>query len=260
MLGIYFSGTGNTAHAVKTFVSSAGEGGETVSLENSGVKDYIRRHGEIVLGYPVYFSNTPKIVADFILQIGDLWADKKIFIIATMGMFSGDGAGCGARLFKKFRAEVVGGLHVKMPDNIGDSKMLKKSDQENKRIVLEADEKITSAARMLKEGTPPRDGLGLPAHAAGLLGQRLWFYSQTNSYKKKPDIYGDKCTGCGRCAQVCPMKNMAVENKKAVSGARCTLCYRCFSECPTAAITVLGRKVHDQYRFEKFFPERESGI
>ena len=43
------------------------------------------------------------------------------FIIATMGLFSGDGAGMLARLLKNYGAIIVGGLHLKMPDSICDA-------------------------------------------------------------------------------------------------------------------------------------------
>lgn len=48
----------------------------------------------------------------------DLWKGKKVFCMATMGAFSGDGAGCSARLLKKYGAKIIGGLHVRMPDAV----------------------------------------------------------------------------------------------------------------------------------------------
>ena len=59
-----------------------------------------------------------------------------------MGLFSGDGAGCSARLFKKYGANIIGGLHLKMPNCIGDVKALKKSLEENKLVVKKANIKI----------------------------------------------------------------------------------------------------------------------
>jgi hypothetical protein len=52
-----------------------------------------------------------------------------------MGLFSGDGTGCSARLLKKYGAKIVGGLHIKMPDCIGDVKLLKKTLDANKNII-----------------------------------------------------------------------------------------------------------------------------
>jgi hypothetical protein len=64
----------------------------------------------------------PKILRDFIIQNKELWENKKVFVIATMGLFSGDGAGILGRLLQQYGAEIIGGLHLKMPDSIGDKK------------------------------------------------------------------------------------------------------------------------------------------
>ena len=108
------------------------------------------------------------------------------------------------------------------------------------------------AVAKTKQGNPPKEGLTLRHHMAGLFGQRLWFYSKTATYKKKPDVNQQKCIGCGRCAALCPMKNIDMENKKAASHNRCTLCYRCFGHCPTQALTILGKQVYEQHLFEKY--------
>ena len=207
----------------------------------------ISRHEIIVFGYPVYFSNAPKIVQDFVQNNGTHFSAKKIFIIATMGLFSGDGTGCTARLFQKYGAAIIGGLHLKMPDSIGDEKVLKRTAEKNRSLIAEADRKIEAAVQKLKDHNAPREGLGFLYHMAGLFGQRLWFYGKSTSYKKKPDIDTAKCIGCGKCVDLCPMKNLSIENGKAVSSNQCTLCYRCFSRCPAKAITILGKQVYAQW-------------
>jgi len=104
----------------------------------------------------------------------------------------------------------------------------------------------------LKNKTPPQEGLSFPHHMAGLFGQRLWFYKKTATYKKKPNVDKEKCSGCGLCVRLCPMKNIAIQDEKAVSHDRCTLCYRCFSHCPTKALTILGRRVYEQCLCENY--------
>ena len=78
MLGVYFSGTGNSKHCVETFVMRYDKTGESVSIENKDTLKYILKHDFIVLGYPVYFSNAPKIVQDFINENGKVFKNKKI--------------------------------------------------------------------------------------------------------------------------------------------------------------------------------------
>ncbi|WP_338028388.1 EFR1 family ferrodoxin [Clostridium taeniosporum] len=169
-----------------------------------------------------------------------------------MGLFSGDGAGCSARLFKKYGAKVVGGLHLKMPDCICDVKLLKKSLEQNKQIIKEADEKINDAVKRLKEGRPPKEGINAFYHIAGLFGQRLWFFNKTKNYSDKLKIEKTKCTSCGLCVKLCPMGNLKLLNGKIEVKEKCTMCYRCISSCPKQAITLLGKKVHEQYRVDNY--------
>lgn len=252
MIGVYFSGTGNTKHCVENFVKQYDNNGTAISIESPNFNSVIVQHDMIVFGYPIYFSNVPKIVRDFITQNKEYFIGKKVFIIATMGLFSGDGAGCAARLFRKYHVEVVGGLHLKMPDCIGDEKVLKKPLEANKKIIRQADNKITLAVTKLKKGVPTKEGLNFFYHLAGLFGQRLWFYGKTTTYKKKPDVDNRKCIGCGRCSELCPMVNIRIEEGKAVSHNQCTMCYRCVGHCPTRALTVLGKQVYEQCLFQNY--------
>lgn len=56
----------------------------------------------LIFAYPVQYSTVPKILRDFIIENKELWESKKVFVIATMGLFSGDGAGILGRLLQKY--------------------------------------------------------------------------------------------------------------------------------------------------------------
>ena len=99
-----------------------------------------------------------------------------------MGLFSGDGTGCAARLLKKYGAKNLGGVQIKMPDSVCDSKLLKKSAEENRQIVKRTDQRIEQIAGQIRRGQYPQEGLSLIAHIKGLFGQRLWFYRKTSGY------------------------------------------------------------------------------
>jgi len=251
LLGVYFSGTGNTKFCIEKFCHYSG-GSEPLSIEDSGVVEAIRTSEEIIFGYPVYFSNIPKIVTDFISMNSSCFADKRVYIIATMGLFSGDGAGCGARLFKKCGAKIIGGLHLKMPDCIGDVKALKKAPAQNRKIVTDAEQKIIQAVNMIKQGNPAKEGLGFHYHIAGLFGQRLWFYNKTTHYSDKLKICKTNCVGCGKCVSLCPMSNLTVTDQKASANGKCTMCYRCINNCPNKAITLIGKEVIEQCLFSRY--------
>ena len=231
MIGIYLSGTGNTKHCIERLVKLLDQSAKTIPLENRNIISEIKNNDTIILGYPTQFSNAPVMVRDFI-KLNDIWGNKRVLCVTTMGAFSGDGAGCTARILKKKGAIILGGLQIHMPDSVCDSKMLKKSIEENRKIIFEADKKIEKAALDIQNGKYPQEGISFFSHIIGLFGQR--------------------CIGCGLCSQICPMNNITIENNKAVAGNMCTMCYRCISHCPQKAITLIGKAVQEQCQYDKY--------
>lgn len=251
MIGIYLSGTGNTKHCIEKLTALLDCSAKAIPIESDDVAGEIEKHDMIILGYPTQYSNVPCMVRDFIKRNNFLWNGKKILCVTTMGAFSGDGAGCAARLLKKHGAIILGGIHIKMPDSVCDSKLLKKTLEQNKEIVRQADQKIELIAQQIKRGKYPQNGITVLSHLVGLLGQRLWFYQKTAGYTDKLKI-NDNCVGCGLCVSLCPMHNISIYNGKAASGGKCTMCYRCISHCPRKAITLLGKEVKEQCQYEKY--------
>lgn len=254
MNGIYFSGTGNTKYCMEEFAKSTGD--SAVSIESDEAIEILRNSDEIAFGYPVYFSDIPRIVKSFILQHANMFCGKRILIIVTMGLFSGDGAGLAARLLKKCGAVVTGGLHIRMPDCIADVKLLKKTPSENAALISAAQKKIMKTAEYIKRGIYPKDGLSFFHLIAGLFGQRLWFKLHANQLREHLNIRTERCIGCGICAANCPSKSLYIENNKAVfHPGSCTICYRCINNCPAKAITLIGKEIFEQCRFENYIKD-----
>ena len=254
MVGIYFSGTGNTKYCLKKFLEYYNENDEKelYSIEDKKSIEKIKENNDIIFAYPIHYSDLPIIVRSFIDDNKDIFKNKNIFIITTMGAFSGDGAGCSARLLKKYGANITGGLHLKMPECIVDVKTFIKSFEENKKLVKQAEEKIKKTVDNIKKGHYSKDGLTLINHLAGLFGQRLYFYKKTNKLKNKLKINYKKCISCGKCSELCPMKNIKMINNKPVPQNKCTSCYRCINNCPKQAITLIGNEVLEQHTIKKY--------
>lgn len=252
MLGIYFSGTGNSRYALEVFLREYDKEAQMLAIEDETIIARIRESEGLVLSYPVQYSAIPKMLRDFIVENGELWRGKKIFIIATMGMFSGDGAGVMARLLRKYQAQIIGGLHLKMPDSISDVAALKRPLEKNKELVRQAEQKTVMAVHRMKEGGAPKEGLGFLYHMAGLFGQRLYFCQKTRHYTDKLKIDVEKCVGCAACVKACPMKNIHMDGNVAKAESRCTMCYRCINLCPRQAMTLIGRQVIEQGTIEKY--------
>ena len=252
MLGIYFSGTGNSKYAVEVFCSEYDKVAKTFSIEDNNIIEAIRNEELLVFAYPVQYSTVPKILRDFIIENKELWNGKKVFVIATMGLFSGDGAGILGRILQQYGAEVLGGLHLKMPDSISDEKALKRPLNKNKELVKKAEQKIRKSVQLLKSGKPTREGIGVLYRLAGFFGQRLYFGYKTKNYSDKLRVDEGKCVGCGKCENICPMNNIKIVDKKVVQNNECTMCYRCINNCPKQAMTLLGKAVVEQSVIGKY--------
>ena len=78
MLGIYFSGTGNSQYALKTFLGTYDESAKVFAIEDGNIVSYIKSNEEIMFSYSVQFSNIPIMLKDFIDRYQQLWKGKKI--------------------------------------------------------------------------------------------------------------------------------------------------------------------------------------
>lgn len=66
IIGIYFSGTGNTRHCIGKLTKTLDISAKAISLENGGAAEEIRGNNVIILTYPLQYSNAPCFVRDFI--------------------------------------------------------------------------------------------------------------------------------------------------------------------------------------------------
>ena len=48
----------------------------------------------------------------------------------------------------------------------------------------------------------------------------------------------EKCTGCNKCVEVCPVNAIKMENEKAVVSDECVECAACINECSNEAISL----------------------
>ena len=66
MLGVYFSGTGNSRHSLEVFCKEADANAKVISIEEEGVIDAIKGNDTLVISYPVQYSTVPIFLRDFV--------------------------------------------------------------------------------------------------------------------------------------------------------------------------------------------------
>ena len=85
----------------------------------------------------------------------------------------------------------------------------------------------------------------------------MYFSGKTVNYSDRIKSDGGKCVACGLCASVCPMQNIEIDDGKVKFNGKCTMCYRCFSACPKQAITIIGKRVYEQSKYQKYADEEK---
>lgn len=244
MIMLYFSGTGNSAYVAKKFAKEM----EIASFSIEEKKKFdvlMEEHDVIAVCYPIYGSCVPRIMREFAERYRSAFQGKKLVILCTQMVVSGDGARAFSRLFPS--SEVIYAEHINMANNICNLPLLSVRDGERNRKRRAADRKIQRICREIRAGKVRRRGFGW---LGAMIGR-----TQNQSFpaleeRARSSFRADQdCIGCGLCAVRCPMQNLSLEHGKIVQHDNCTLCYRCVNLCPEKAATIyLKGKPKRQYR------------
>ena len=141
MLMLYFSGTGNSKYIANLFSKKVNAKCYSIE-ENIDFKKEIKRHNTIAFCYPIYASNVPRIMREFVSKYVEELKDKKLIIFCTQLFFSGDGARVFTDLLPKGYGEVIYAEHFNMPNNICNIKIFPiKNGEETKKYIKAAIEK-----------------------------------------------------------------------------------------------------------------------
>lgn len=240
----YFSGTGNTKYVVERlcellkndFVVSAHDVCSPDSVEE------LRRSEIVVIAFPVYGSAPPLPIREFVFSNAQYLKGKRIIVVSTQYMFSGDGAASLGRAIEKLGACVTHAEHFRMPNNISDCKIFSiKNGEELCGMLEKTNRKLEKFARKICDGTEFRRGFNSFSRAVGYCSQRALFRKHENEKRRLLKVDESACTGCGACVRACPVKNLLLSSGKAAPLGHCALCYRCVNLCPNKALALFGK-------------------
>ena len=248
MLTIYFSGTGNTKYLAQRF--SCEMDSLCLSIEDeANFTSEIKNHDIITFCYPIYGSRVPRNMREFTARYMSDLTGKRIIILVTQALFSGDGARVFTDMFWDGSVEVIYAEHFLMPNNINNVPGLRKSnDKRIKKYVQKANAKLSKVCGNIKNDVIKKRGFSRFSQVLGNLQGMVW---QGNSKELEPGkksveervktrvkVY-ENCTSCDLCVRICPVKNFTNEENVIIPKGNCVVCYRCINQCPQKAISVM---------------------
>ena len=242
---LYFSGTGNSGYAARRIADGLGEpllclndhikAGDTAPVET----------GErLVIVTPTYAWRIPRIVEDWLLHT-ELTGAKRAWFVMTCGSEIGNANKYNGDLCAEKAISCMGTAQIVMPENYI-AMFNAPQVEEARQIAARAEPDIDGAIAAVRENRafpPPRRKL-YDRFMSGPVNPLFYtFCVKANAFAA-----GDACTGCGACAERCPMNNIAIRAGKPVWGTACTHCMACLCYCPKEAIEY-GKKSRGKPRY-----------
>lgn len=230
---LFFSGTGNSEYAAKRIGKEMDD--EVINLfEKIRCRDFSEIHSDRpwVVSVPTYAWRIPRIVQEW-LENTKLVGNKEIYFVMTCGGNTGNAGKYLKKLCDKKKLNYRGCKTIRMPENYV-AMFSSPTEEEALEIIRQAESVISEAAFMIKNN-----------HA--FLQETVTFQDKVNSgivntvfypaFVHAKKFYAtDACISCGKCSDVCPLKNIWLENGKPVWGKHCTHCMACICRCPSKAI------------------------
>jgi ferredoxin len=228
----YFSGTGNSLQVARDIAVLLGD---TDVIPLATASGNVPQEAESIgIVFPVYMWGLPLAVARFLQNMGGL-NGKYIFAVATFGGSPGATLRQASTILQGKGIELSAGFVVKMPGNyvpmydaLSLQKQQKMFDGEKKKVDL-----IARAVRETKTGAIETSNFLVNRFLSGYFYR---FCAPRIPAMDKRFWVNDRCDGCGICAAVCAVRNIALENGKPVWRHRCEQCMACLQWCPREAL------------------------
>ncbi len=229
---LYFTSTGNNLYIAKSIAKSFD--GETLSI----VKLLANRQYEIeddIVGIvlPVYFSDIPDLVDEYLKRV-KIKADY-IFSITTYGGHSFNAKS----EINRYNFNVDYTEELMMGDNYIPMYDMKK--ESNKEINYEKISEITTNIKNRVKFNKRNPAVRALASIITKFTKRI-----VKDHDKNFTVTSD-CILCNKCAQICPVNNININEKVNFKGD-CIACMGCIHICPTIAIQHDKQKNNARYK------------
>jgi ferredoxin len=235
----YFTGTGNSLVIAKRL--SEGLNAKLTPMTPLLKGSLIETDAQAIgLVFPIYGQKAPKFVTSFVEKLPNL-DSKYVFAVATYGLMA---QGALKKLDAALRLKggwLSAGVVVRMPLNGTTSEnmtaeQVKKLEQKA-QIKLEA---LSSLVLARQEGKIETTNIGQLVFSKSFVKILPAFFSlmaYVIVHGSESNFNADEhCVGCGTCANVCPVDNIVLVDKKPSWGDNCVHCSACLNWCPQHAV------------------------
>ena len=237
---LYFSATGNSLAVARQLTERLNE---RLMLLTEAVQQDLTAEKRIGLVFPTYDFNLPPAMPEMISQL-QISPQAYVFAVVTCGSAAGNCIWVLRRLLHKNGIELAYSHKVSMPDNSA----LAFGRNPNKQLG-----KFQRVPARMEQIIRELQAESHTLHYSwfGLLSWLLGRPAVTRGmiHCMGPKVNPAKCTGCGICSRVCPMKNIRLTDKKAITGDHCTVCLACVHACAQQAFTTNGLQTHKERQY-----------
>ncbi len=230
---LYFTGTGNSKYTADIISKKIGH---SIYSINDGIKrgvyPEIKAEEVLIFSVPTYAWRIPRVVSEWI-ENGSCFRGQKAYFIMTCGDDVGNAESYLKELCEKKDLTFMGCSPIVMPENYI-AMFDCPTKQEEADIIKAAEAELDNLIVKLQARTVLKsDKKSLSDKLkSGIVNDMFYmFYISSKKFKAS-----DKCIGCGKCVELCPMNNITVENGKPLWHDNCTHCMACICYCPTECI------------------------
>ena len=248
----YFSGCGNSKYVAEALATQLND--TLVFIPEAARENHFEFNltADERLGFvfPVYAWAPPKLVLDFIQKLRLTAKPEYVYFACTCG----DECGHTEKIFRKAIEEkgweLSACFSMKMPETYIGMPGFKLDTEENAKKKIEAAE-VTMERNIPRIANRDRFSDMIKGKAAWLKSYMIngsfnKFATDDRKYRST-----EKCIGCGKCVQVCPLQNITLTEGRPKWNGHCTMCMACYHHCPTNAIQYgKGTEGKGQYYFK----------
>lgn len=227
---LYFSGTGNSRHAAEKLAEFTNDTARPLAEGFSAAKPRaVKSQTPLVFVCPVHYGKLPRIVEEFIGKT-PFTGNREAFFIVTCSDSAGSAEKQALKLCNKKGFRFRGFLSLRMPENDIIDKTAPPKEK-TAELVAKADKTLETVAGQIRRNEMLR-------YEAPTGGGKSAFKNLFSPFKAGAKGFSadDRCDGCGKCAELCPVKNITLQNGKPQWGANCARCTACINGCPRGAI------------------------